>query len=350
MVVAEVRTARVPGGGVQPQVVASGDLVHMVYLVGEPGRADVMYVRSTDEGKTFSAPVRVNSQAGSAVATGTIRGAHLAVGKAGRVHVAWNGAGHAGMTMQYARWNGKTFEPQRNLMQKTSELDGGGSVAADAAGHVYVVWHGRTEGAVKGETGRRVWVARSDDEGARFGVEEAADTPAVGACGCCGLRAFTDAKGTVYVMYRSAQEEIHRDIHLLVSRDLGKSFQGGLIHKWQVNGCPMSSMTLAPGLAAWETAGQVYWGAIEGLSVPRPMAAPGEGKGRKHPVVARNRSGETILVWTEGTGWQKGGSLAWQVYDRENKPTPEKGSAPGVPVWSVAAVLARAEGGFTIVY
>ncbi len=146
MAVAEVRTVRVPAGGVQPQVVVSGDLAHMVYLVGEPGRADVMYVRSSDEGRTFSAPVRVNSQAGSAVATGTIRGAHLAVGKAGRVHVAWNGP-----TMQYARWNGKAFEPQRNLMQKTSGLDGGGSLAADAAGHVYVVWHGRAEGGEGGD-------------------------------------------------------------------------------------------------------------------------------------------------------------------------------------------------------
>lgn len=349
---AEVRTVRVPGGGVQPQVVASGGAVHLVYLAGEPGKADVFYVRSSDEGRTFSTPVWVNSQPGSAVATGTIRGAHLAVGKNGRVHVAWNGSAQAGMTMQYARSDGKgtTFEPQRNLMQKTSALDGGGSVAADATGRVYVAWHGRAEGAVKGEMGRRVWVARSDDDGATFGVEQAADNPPIGACACCGLRAFTDPQGALYLLYRSATEEIHRDIHLLVSRDFGKSFRGGLVHQWQINACPMSSMTLAPGLAAWETAGQVYWGAIEGWSVPHPVAAPAEGKGRKHPVVARNQRGETILAWTEGTGWQKGGSLAWQVYDREGRPALEKGSAPGVPVWSLAAVLARADGGFTIVY
>ena len=37
----------------------------------------------------------MNSQAGSAVAAGTIRGAHLALGRKGRVHVAWNGSGTA---------------------------------------------------------------------------------------------------------------------------------------------------------------------------------------------------------------------------------------------------------------
>ena len=27
----------------------------------------------------------------------------------------------------------------------------------------------------------------------------------------------------------------------------------------------------------------------------------------KHPVLATNPSGETLLAWTEGTGWQRGG-------------------------------------------
>ena len=352
---ADVRTVRVPGAGVQPQVVASGGVVHLVYLDGDPARADVRYARSTDDARTFSSPVRVNSEAGSAVAVGTIRGAHLAAGRGGRVHVAWNGNGQAGMS--YARSDGKGgFEPQRNLMRKTSGLDGGGSVAADAEGHVYVAWHGRAEGAVKGETGRRVWVARSDDDGQTFAAEQPADEPLGGACACCGLRAFADPAGPVYLLYRSAGEEIHRDIHLLVSRDLGKSFRGGLVHPWQINACPMSSMTLSAArgdlLAAWETAGQVYWGAVDAnrTAVASPIAAPGEGKGRKHPVVARNQQGETILVWTEGTGWQKGGGLAWQIYDRAGQPAGAKGSAPGVPVWGLAAVLARADGGFTIVY
>ena len=42
------------------------------------------------------------------------------------------------------------FEPQRNLMQETFALDGGGSVAADAEGNVYVAWHGSAKGSAKG--------------------------------------------------------------------------------------------------------------------------------------------------------------------------------------------------------
>ena len=74
------------------------------------------------------------------------------------------------------------------------------------------------------------------------------------------------------------------------------------------------------------------------------------GSPRKHPTVAANARGETLLVWTEGMGWERGGSLAWQVFDRDGRPTAEKGRIPGVPVWSLVAAFARPDGGFTVIY
>src|SRR5262249_55744364 len=147
---------------------------------GDAHKGDLNYVRSTDFGKSFSSALRVNSQSGGAVAAGTIRGAQLALGKAGLGHVAWNGSmearpegplnpdsGKHGMPMLYARLNESrsAFEPQRNLMLHSFGLDGGGSVAADRAGTVYVAWHGigETEASGSGKEGegrRRVWIAR----------------------------------------------------------------------------------------------------------------------------------------------------------------------------------------------
>src|SRR3954452_1756585 len=71
---ASVSVVRVPHGGIQPQatVDARGTL-HLLYFADEPGGGNLFYVRSHDYGRTFSAPVRVNSQDGSATATGTIR-------------------------------------------------------------------------------------------------------------------------------------------------------------------------------------------------------------------------------------------------------------------------------------
>src|SRR5262249_15056925 len=116
-----VTPIRCPDGGVQPQAaVDSAGKVHLVYLKGDEGAADVMYTTSVDDGKTWSKPLRVNSQAGAAIAIGTVRGAHLAIGKGDRPHVAWMGSATAqpraprdSSPMLYARLNdaGSAFEP-----------------------------------------------------------------------------------------------------------------------------------------------------------------------------------------------------------------------------------------------
>jgi hypothetical protein len=199
-------------------------------------------------------------------------------------------------------------------------------------------------------------VARSTDEGKTFAREKRAFGDATGACGCCGMKAFADSKGNLYALDRSAKESVHRDTYLLASADKGATFRGDKLHEWNVDACMMSTAALGEAegsaLAAWETEEQVYWARIDrktGKHTP-PVASPGTAKLRKHPAVAGNSHGETILVWTEGMGWKRGGLLAWQVFDAEGKPTTEKGRADGVPVWSLVTVFTRPEGGFTILY
>jgi hypothetical protein len=57
-----------------------------------------------------------------------------------------------------------------------------------------------------------------------------------------------------------------------------------------------------------------------------------------------------LLVWTEGTGWQRGGALAWQLFDKSGKPLDEKGRQDGVPVWSFGAAYAKEDGSFVVLY
>src|SRR5262249_4764455 len=177
---------RTPGGGIQPRAaVDEHGTLHLVYFEGDPAKGDLEYVRSSDGGKTFGTPVKVAS-APNAVALGNVRGAELAVGRGGRVHVVWNGAagGKAlGAPRRYARLDdsGVRFEPERDLAGEHHGLDGGGAVAADAAGNVWVVWQA-PDGAPggKGESGRRVFVARSRDDGATFEHEVAASASGSG--------------------------------------------------------------------------------------------------------------------------------------------------------------------------
>src|SRR5215471_14727004 len=90
----QVRLLRTPDNGIQPQgAVDSKGVVHLIYLKGEPSAEDIFYVRREPGQNEFSKPIQVNSRPHTAMAMGTIRGAQLAVGKNGRVHVVWDGMG-----------------------------------------------------------------------------------------------------------------------------------------------------------------------------------------------------------------------------------------------------------------
>ena len=356
-----VAPQRVPAGGIQPRVaIDERGAVHLIYFRGEPSHGDIFYVRSTDSGTTFSDPIRVNAAAGTAIATGTVRGAQIAVGGSGRIHVAWNGSraiGPASTPMFYARLNdaGTAFEPERNVMRAEYNIDGGGAVAADRSGHVYVVWHANAPGE-REEGRRRVWIARSADDGRSFDRERSVFDEPTGACGCCGLGAFANRRGGVYVLFRSAFEVTNRDVYLLASHDSGEHFSGIRIDRWSAAVCMMSTQAFAEGssgvFTAWETEGQVSFGRIDPRTgtVSNVIAAPGRHGSRKHPAIAVNARGDVLLAWTEGTAWNKGGSAAWQVFDAAGMAIGEPGHADGVPVWGLVAAYARPDGGFAVVH
>ena len=349
---------RVPDGGLQPDVAVDGDgRVHMIYFAGEAAHGDVFYTQL--DGGRFAPAVRVNNQPGSVLATGNVRGAHLALG-GGRVHVAWVGSDRAVKTgeaapMLYTRSRADgTFQAERNVHQNAGPIDGG-SVGADANGHVYVAWHSETPGG-KGEDTRRAWIARSTDEGATFAHEVAASPASAGACGCCGTDTFVDRRGAAYVLFRDAREKSHRETVLLTSADGGATFASQVLQDWPIAACPMSTYAIAEGggavVATWETGGQIYWTSIHPSTrtAAAPTAAPGHANGRKHPSIARNDRGETLLAWTEGMAWSRGGSLAWQLFDRAGAPVGDIGRAEGVPAWSLVSAFARRDGRFAIVY
>ena len=361
--VPKINLLRTPHDGIQPQTVLTRNgVLHMIYFKGEASAGDIEYVRRDQAGKDFSQPIRVNSEPGSAVAIGAVRGPQMAVGRNGRAYVIWfgpqarSGDSTAAMPVFFSRLNdsGTAFEPQRNLMQYAKGGDGGISVAADVRGNVYAVWH--AAGEEVGDAHRRVYLARSTDEGKNFAREVPISPAVLGACGCCGMRAFADERGTLYVLYRSAAQSTHRDITLLVSTDRGNVFRTVAVAPWELNACPMSTAYLSEGgqqvLAAWEKAGEVYFSEIDpdSLKLSPAITAPGNGNNRKHPAVAASPTGQMLLAWTEGTGWSKGGSLGWQLFDKAGMPTGVEGHAPGIPVWGLPSVFADHQGNFTIVY
>lgn len=356
-----IELIRTPDSGIQPQAVTDErGVVHLIYLKGDSAACDIFYVHTLPGQTNFSKPLKVNSQPGSAIALGTIRGAQLAIGKNERVHVAWNGhapekGNYKEAPMWYTRLNdtGSAFEPERNVITSAGGLDGGGSVAADKAGNVFVMWHAPQPGNTNGESGRAVFVARSSNDGKTFAPELLATSNPTGACGCCGMRAFADSRGNLFALYRGATDMTNRDEILLISRDHGAHFEKAYEHHWNISSCPMSSAFLAGTadgvLAAAETHERVYYVRIHPPAgkISDPVSPEVRGK---HPVAIANGNGVVLLVWAEGTGWAKGGQMAWQLYSPEGKAISEIGRVEGLPVWSMAAAFAQPQGDFVIVY
>ena len=362
---------RVPNGGIQPQIVKdSVGTTHLLYYSGDARNGDLFYVKSKDDGTSWSKPIRVNHEPGNAIAMGTIRGGQLAVAD-GRVHVVWNGSKGkpaTGMHAEMARRHGAeanempllytrsnpdgSFETERNLHGRTKSLDGGASIAADRKG-VYVVWHASV-GTATSEGDRKVWIARSTNSGATFERERPIWNEHTGACACCGMKAIA-TDGTVWVSYRSAKEEVNRDSYLIKSSDGGKSFQGRVVSKWKVNTCPMSSYWLQrtpQGVEVGvEESGAVLYMKSGKAGVSTPVRPDVFREAAKYPTAATSGTGVTLYVWTEGMGWNKGGTVAWRAFDKNGKlVTGGDGRQPGVPAWSMVAVLPRKDGSFAIYY
>lgn len=356
---AQVRVEALPEPGLQPQVVVSNSgVVHVVYLTGDPKACDVRHATRPAAGGAWSAPVTVNSVPHSAIAVGTIRGAQMVLGKDDTVQVIWNGHATPGAPQQapllHARMpaGARAFTPQQDLLGGTTALDGGASIAANARGHVSIVWHaaaGGGDGGKKGEGSRLVWERVSTDDGVTFSSAAPLNAGQPGVCACCSLRACLAADDTLTVLFRAATTPTARGMCLITRRKDGSSAILPL-DDWRVAMCPMSSASLVLGLegrllGAWENDGRIAMGTFGGAGVPAVQTI-GPAKS-KHPVLVSNARGQTLIVSVIGSGWSKPGTLHWELVDASLQ-TLISGDGDKLPVWGHAAAYAHPDGSFVI--
>jgi hypothetical protein len=264
-----------------PRVAATADAVVMTAILGERGGGrdgDVLAWRSSDGGKSWDGPARVNDVPGAAR-----EGLHaLAAARDGRLYSVW-------LDLR----NGKT------------EIFGSGS----------------TDGGLTWSQNKRVY-----------------RSPSGSVCECCHPSVAFDPEGTLHVMWRNSFDG-NRDMYLATSRDNGATF--GKARKlgagaWPLDACPMDGGALAVGAkgkvtSVWRRASDVF---TLGSGRKEQRLAAGE-----QPWCAATPQG-AYLVWISrrpGELWLKSPeSPPDKIADNANDPVIAAGdseTSPVVVVW-----------------
>jgi hypothetical protein len=314
-----VTTVPVPDGG-KPRAAKTGadGTVHLLFESDDGPQ----YARSTDNGRTFSAPIAVVDRESRKPGL-EFDAWDMAVGQGGVIHVAV-GTNAWKLKLPQEEWGyyyarlergAKAFSKLRNINRTPSE---GFSLACDENGKVTACW-----------LKDKLYANISRDNGKTFDDYVEID-PSFNPCNCCTTSSVYTADGTLAVLYREETNN-ERDMFLVswdqdrnqVSRTRVSSTL------WNIEACPMSYYSISrlqDGFAAvWPTKDEIYFARLDGQGKPLPPAeikTPGR-SGMRTGIIALNAPDGSTLV-----AWKKDGQLGWQLYDAMCRPSGPPGSAP----------------------
>lgn len=289
----------------------------------------VVVDKSSDLGKTFSKPMRINPQAQKIGAEGEAR-PKIEVGPEGNVYVTWTEALKAPFSgyIWFARSinQGKSFEKPYIVHQDRAEIthrfDALNVAQAGAQkGNITVSWVDKRDliaakAAGKPYEGAAIYYAVSTNQGVSFNTEQKlADS----SCECCRIATVNKPDGTMVAMWRHVFEGSERD-HMMAEIPLAQQApqpKRATFGKWKIEGCPHHGAALASGGTgaqwwgyhmAWfdggnDDAGQkatLYYARMDGVAwVSSPAKKFGNMKKQAgHPALAA--VGENVwLVWRE---------------------------------------------------
>jgi hypothetical protein len=352
----DVRVVHLPDEALVPDVMTDdAGILHMVYGLGD----DALYVRSADNGRTFSAPVKVNTEGKVTLKMGE-RGPKLALGKDGSIHVVWADQWSPGVKV-YPRYSrsldgGRTFEPPRAL----ASLFGvdGLTVAADNEGTVVAFFHQVSPPQQEIPEAHRLYLARSVDNGATFASEERMKIQGMDdlACSMCMMRARMTADGNVNLALRVANDNI-RDFFLLRSPRRENAFTPLRVNedRWELKTCPMCGpeLTLDPAgrmLCAFMSRHRVYWSAADNGRFKLHVATPANEDDEIYPAAFGNGRGSVLLLWQVGpmaVGRQA--TVKWALYGGDGAFSGRQGTIGVSTSGTKATAFTGTDGAFYIV-
>jgi hypothetical protein len=354
----QVHVVSTPADSFVPDVVMDGKgVVHMVYARNR----NAEYVRSSDNGATWSKPVIVNAEGTVEFKMGE-RGPKLALGRDRTINVVWVDCWAPGVKtyVRHARsLDGGASFGSRTTVSSMPGVDGV-TVAADGAGHVLAFWHVNVPPQSVIPSATRLQMARSDDDGATFGYGEPIRVDNLGtlACSMCMMRARVGTDGDVSLAFRSAEGNV-RDFYVLKGKPNENRFTAHRVNRdnWFLKSCPMCGPELTVGpdgrqYCAFMSRHRVYWSVSDEsttafqLHVPTPAPEDDE----IYPTAVANRAGFVLLVWQVGPMSVTGNAtVKWACYDRSAKSTGQQGTAGTTTSGTKATAFAGTDDNFYVV-
>lgn len=279
-------------GAQQPQI--AFDPAGRIYIVF--GAAEDIYVcKSVDQGKSYSAPIKVGHVA--KLALGMRRGPRIVASESS---VVVSAISHdSGNLMAWrSEDGGQTWSPAIEINdQPKVAREGLHAMAIGADGLIFCTWldlrNDRTQ----------IYGASSQDGGQTWSENiRIYASPSGTVCECCHPSVSISDDGTLYVMWRNALRG-NRDMYLAKSDDSGQTFGAAEklgIGSWKLEACPMDGGDLTVAMdgspvTIWRRNQQIFV-TDEGDSTRERLLGSGE-----QPSVAANAHGHYV-VWLSSRG------------------------------------------------
>lgn len=300
----------------------------------------ILVSHSDDGGKTFSAPVAVNSTPEHIAGDGENR-PKIQI-RNGIIHVSWTQALDKPMTghIRFSRSldDGKTFSPPITVNDDPQIISHRfEAMGVNQRGKIYLAWLDKRDlsaATSKGEafTGASVYYAVSDDGGASFTPNRQV---AAHSCECCRVAMAMDTDGVPVIFWRHIYGKNTRDF-ALARLDAEPVPLRATHDNWQVDGCPHhgGAISISPdGIyhMVWFNNGPERHGLFYGSSRDRgqtfsaPHAFGNENAQAGHPDVLS--LGQKVFV-------------AWKEFDGKESAIQEMHSLDAGQSWSVPRRLA----------
>jgi len=256
--------------------------LHLTYGSGD----SLMYMTSTDQGKTFSAASLIAVV--PELAASHTRGPQIAVTTTGLVLTACDATGNifSFVKKETAQWKQSTRVNDLDTVAKENLM----SLSAEG-NLVFAVWLDLRD------KHNKIFGAKSIDGGNTWSKNMMIYAwPDTTVCECCKPSVLVKGNN-VYIMFRNWLDG-NRDLYLIQSSDAGDRF-GEAVKlgngSWKLDGCPMDGGAL---VAAGDGAVQTVWnrkGKVYASAPGHPEKELGEGRG----CTMESVNGKNVYAWVE---------------------------------------------------